>query len=83
MSDEPWVTPEQAAEEIMDALGRKQFQVSANRVRLWLRMGRLIGKQVDGRWRIYPRDLQDYIKLARNERSWRRNVYRGGRFSGR
>lgn len=77
------MTPEEAAEQIMSALGRRQFHVSANKVRFWLRTGRLMGEQVDGRWHIYARDLKEYIKTAQSERLWRRQVYSGGRFSGR
>jgi len=82
MSDEEWLTPEQATDEIQAALGRHEV-VTVNKVREWLRKGRLIGKLDDGRWRVYRLDPQDYLKAARGERSWRRKFYRGGRFSGR
>ena len=79
MSDEPWLTPEQAAEELQAALGRKNVVVTPSKVRAWLRTGKLIGQRVDGEWRVYPQDIRAYVK----DQQWRRGIYRGGRFSGR
>ena len=82
MSDEEWMTPEQATEKIKAAIGRHQL-ITLNKVRFWLRTGKLMGTVVDGQWRVYRRDLQDFFKSAREERAWRRKFYRGGRFAGR
>ena len=79
MSDEAWLTIEQAAEELQTALGRKNAVVTPNKVRSWHRTGKLIGQQVNGEWRVCRRDIRDYIE----DRQWGRRVYRGGTFSGR
>ena len=78
MNDEAWLTVEQAAEELQTALGRKHIVVTASKVRSWLRTGKLIGQQVNGEWRVYRFDINDYVK----NRNWGRGVYRGGGFSG-